>query len=83
MKKAWRVVILVLVACLAFGSICALVGALTGADTARIGAVIEQRVEQRYNVDLDATLHEWLPEVQKILTEEVSAGSAETEANHA
>ena len=63
MKKGWRIVLAIVAICIAFGAVCAGVGVLTGADTERVGAIIERRCEERYNLDLDAFIHEWVPEV--------------------
>ncbi len=63
MKKGWRIILVLVAICIAFGAVCAGVGVLTGADTERVGAIIERRCEERYNLDLDAFLHEWIPEV--------------------
>ena len=66
MKTGWRVVLIIVVIMLAVGAICAGVGALTGADTGRVSSVFEREIETRYNVDPQALLHEWLPEVVQI-----------------
>ena len=71
MKKGWRVILIIVVICIAFGAVCAGVGVLTGADTERIGAIIERRCEDRYNLDLDAFIHLWIPEVVQIFKAEL------------
>lgn len=71
MKKGWRVILIIVVICIAFGAVCAGVGVLTGADTDRIGSIIERRCEVRYNLDLDAFLHQWIPEVVQIFKAEL------------
>ena len=71
MKKGWRIVLLLVAICIAFGAVCAGVGVLTGADTDRIGSIIERRCEDRYNLDLDAFLHQWIPEVVQIFKAEL------------
>ncbi len=71
MKKGWRVILIIVVICIAFGAVCAGVGVLTGADTDRIGSIIERRCEDRYNLDLDAFLHQWIPEVVQIFKAEL------------
>ena len=48
------------------------VGTLTGADPDRIGAVLEQRIGERNNVDVDALIHEWVPQVVEIVKDQVS-----------
>ena len=71
MKKGWRVSLIIVAICIAFGAVCAGVGVLTGADTERIGAIIERRCEDRYNLDLDAFIHQWIPEVVQIFKAEL------------
>ncbi len=71
MKKGWRVILIIVAICIAFGAVCAGVGVLTGADTERIGAIIERRCEDRYNLDLDAFIHQWIPEVVQIFKAEL------------
>ena len=71
MKKGWRVIPIIVAICIAFGAVCAGVGVLTGADTERIGAIIERRCEDRYNLDLDAFIHQWIPEVVQIFKAEL------------
>ena len=68
MKTGWRIVLVIVVIMIALGAICAGVGALTGADTQRVGAVFQREIESRYNVDPDALIHEWLPEVVGIVS---------------
>lgn len=63
MKKGWRIVLVIVAVCIAFGVVSAGVGMLTGADTARVGAVLEQRIAERNNIDADAFIHEWVPQV--------------------
>lgn len=71
MKKGWRVILIIVAICIAFGAVCAGVGVLTGADTDRIGAIVERRCEDRYNLDLDAFIHQWIPEVVQIFKAEL------------
>ena len=66
MKTGWRVILIIVVVMIAVGAICAGVGALTGADADRISSVFEREIEMRYNVDPQALIHEWLPEVVQI-----------------
>ena len=68
MKTGWRIVLIIVVIMIALGAICAGVGALTGADTQRVGSVFQREIESRYNVDPDALIHEWLPEVVDIVS---------------
>ena len=63
MKKVGRLITIILVIAIVLGTVCAGVGILTGADIARVSAVIENRAAVKYNVDLDAFLHVWIPEV--------------------
>jgi len=63
MKKIGRVITIILVVAIVVGTVCAGVGILTGADIARVTAVVENRVAVKYNVDLNAFLHVWIPEV--------------------
>ena len=51
MKKGWRVILVIVAICIAFGAVCAGVGVLTGADTDRIGAIVARRCEDRYNLE--------------------------------
>ncbi len=69
MKKVWRVILVIVVISIAVGAVSAGVGVLTGADFVRIGAVFEDRVAEQYNVDLNAFIHEWIPETARVLTE--------------
>ncbi len=69
MKKVWRVILVIVVISIAVGAVSAGVGVLTGADFERIGAVFEDRVAEQYNVDLNAFIHEWIPETVGVLTE--------------
>ena len=71
MKKGWRIVLVIVAVCIAVGIVCAGVGTLTGADTDRIGAVIEQRIGERNNVDVNALIHEWVPQVVEIVKDQV------------
>ena len=63
MKKGWRIVLIIVLICVVFGMVCAGVGLLTGADGERISSIIARRCEERYNLDLDAFIHQWIPEV--------------------
>ena len=45
---------------------------LTGADPDRIGAILEERIAEQYNVDADAFIHEWIPEAAHIVRNELS-----------
>ena len=73
MRKGWKIILIIVAVCLAVGIVSAGVGTLTGADTDRIGAILEQRVGERNNVDLDALIHEWVPEVAGIMRDRVSS----------
>ena len=63
MRKIGRVVTIILVIAIVLGTICAGVGTLTGADIGRVTAVLENRVETRYNVAAQAFVNIWIPEV--------------------
>ncbi len=72
MKHGWRIVLIIVVIMIAVGAVCAGVGALTGADTQRVGSVFEREIETRYNVDADALVHQWLPEVFQIFRDQLA-----------
>ena len=63
MKKAWRVILVIVVIAIAFGAVSAGVGVLTGADFDRISAAMQSHVAEHYDVDADLFIHEWVPEV--------------------
>ncbi len=67
MKKVWRVILVIVVISIAVGAVSAGVGVLTGADFDRVGAVLEENVAETYNVDLDAFIHEWIPEALDVI----------------
>jgi len=71
MKKAWRVILVIVAIAITIGAICAGVGVLTGADPDRVGAILEDRIAEQYNVDADAFIHEWIPEVVQIVRNEL------------
>jgi hypothetical protein len=62
MKKSWRVVLIIVIIAIAIGSVSAGVGVLTGADFERIGSVFQEQAAEKYNLDLHAFLHEWIPQ---------------------
>jgi len=70
-KKAWNVILVIVVICIAVGAVSAGVGVLTGADFDRIGAALEERVAEKHNVDLNAFIHDWIPESLGIIRDEV------------
>ena len=72
MRRGWKIVLIIVAVCIAFGIVSAGVGTLTGADTDRIAAVLEQRIGERNNVDVDALIHEWVPQVVEIVKDQVS-----------
>lgn len=43
MKKAWRVVLIIVLVALVLGAVCAAVGLITGADLPRILSVLDDR----------------------------------------
>ena len=57
MTRGWRIVLVIVAVCIAFGIVSAGVGTLTGADPDRISAVLQERVAEHNNVDLDALIH--------------------------
>lgn len=63
MKKVGRVITIILVVAIVVGTVCAGVGTLTGADIGRVTAVLENRVEAKFNVDAQAFVNVWIPEV--------------------
>ena len=71
MRRGWKIVLIIVAVCIAFGVVSAGVGTLTGADTDRIGAILEQRIGERNNVDVDALIHEWVPQVVDIVKDQV------------
>lgn len=71
MKKAWNVVLVIVVICIAIGAVSAGVGVLTGADFERIGTQLEEYVAEKHNVDADAFIHEWVPESMGIIRDEI------------
>lgn len=65
MKKVGRVVSIIVVIAIVLGTVCAGVGTLTGADMGRVIPLLENRVETRYNVDPEALIRVWIPEVMQ------------------
>ena len=63
MKKGWRIVLVIVVICLALGVVCVGVCMLTGAEPDLVTAILERNVEDKYNVDPNALIHEWIPSV--------------------
>lgn len=70
MKKGWNIILVIVVICIAVGAVSAGVGVLTGADFERIGTTLEENIAEQHNVDADAFIHEWIPEVMTILRDE-------------
>ena len=62
MKKAWRVILVIVAIAITVGAVCAGVGMMTGADTDRIGAILEDKIAEQFNVDAYAFIHDWIPE---------------------
>ena len=62
MKKAWRVILVIVAIAITVGAVCAGVGLMTGADTERIGTILEERIAEQYNLDAYAFIHDWIPE---------------------
>ena len=71
MKKGWNVILVIVVICIAIGAVSAGVGVLTGADFERIGSALEERIADKYNVDVNAFIHEWIPESLEIIRDEI------------
>ena len=71
MKKGWNIILVIVVICIAIGAVSAGVGVLTGADFARIGSTLEEDIAEQHNIDADAFIHEWIPEVMTILRDEI------------
>ena len=67
MKKAWRIILVIIVICVAVGAVSAGVGVLTGADFERIGATLSDQIAEKYNYDADAIIHEWIPQSAQII----------------
>ena len=72
MKKVWNVILVIVVICIAIGAVSAGVGVLTGADFERIGTTLEEHIAEEHNVDAEAFIHEWIPEVAEILREDIA-----------
>lgn len=72
MKKAWNVILVIVVICIAIGAVSAGVGIVTGADFERIGSTLEERIADKYNVDADAFIHEWIPQTVEIIRDEIA-----------
>lgn len=71
MKKGWNIILVIVVICIAIGAVSAGVGVLTGADFERIGSTLEENIAEEHNVDAEAFIHEWIPEVMGILRDEI------------
>ena len=71
MNKVWRVILVIVVISVAVGAVSAGVGIFTGADFVRIGAVLQEDVAKTFNVDLNAFIHEWIPEAFAVLRSEL------------
>ena len=69
MKKAWRIIIVIIVIAVAVGAVSAGVGVLTGADFERIGTTLSDQIAEKYNYDVDAIIHEWIPQSARIIGE--------------
>lgn len=71
MKKVWNIILVIVVICIAIGAVSAGVGVLTGADFERIGGSLDTFVADKYNVDAQAFIHEWIPQSMEIIREEL------------
>lgn len=69
MKKAWRIIMVIVVIALAVGAVSAGVGILTGADIVRIGTTLNEQIAEKYNYDANAIIHEWIPQSAQIIGE--------------
>jgi len=67
MRDGWKVVIIIVLIAVIIGAVSAGVGFLTGADSVRIGGVLEDRIAEQFNVDANAFVHEWIPESVEII----------------
>ncbi len=72
MKKAWRIILVIIVICVAVGAVSAGVGVLTGADFERIGATLSDQIAAKYNYDVDAIIHAWVPQSVQIIGETIA-----------
>ena len=72
MKKAWRVILVIVAIAITVGAVCAGVGMMTGADTDRIGTILEERIAEQYNLDAHAFIHDWIPEAVHAVQEGLS-----------
>lgn len=68
MKKGWQIVLTVFGIVIAFAALCIIVGLITGAEPQRIYSVFENFFEQNYNIDLDALINVWIPQVIDTIT---------------
>ena len=68
MKKGWQIVLTVVGIVIAFAALCIIVGLITGAEPQRIYSVFESFFEQNYNIDLDALINTWIPQVIDTIT---------------
>lgn len=73
MKKAWRIISVIVVIAIAIGAVSAGVGFLTGADFVRIDSTLNDRIAEKYNLDADAFIHEWIPQSAQIITDALLA----------
>lgn len=71
MRKVWNVILVIVVICIAVGAVSAGVGVVTGADFERIGSTLNDYVAEKYNLDADAFIHEWIPQSMEIIREEL------------
>jgi hypothetical protein len=67
MNKAWRVILVIVVICIAVGAVSAGVGVLTGADFDRIGSAFKDAIAVRHNVDVSAFFREWVPQAIQVI----------------
>ena len=63
MKKAWRVILVIVLAVIVFGGVCLGVGIMTGADVSRIYTVLDKQFNltglyQYFTTDVPAALQQ-------------------------
>lgn len=67
MRRGWRIILIIVIIAVIIGAVSAGVGFLTGAEPERINNTLVTRIEDQFNVDPIAFVHEWLPETADIL----------------
>ena len=67
MRKAWRIISVIVIIAIAVGAVSAGVGFLTGADRVRIESTLSERIAEKYNLDAEAFIYEWIPQSAEII----------------